>query len=298
MPQASRAAVQGRLSRLGLAGLLMLSIFLIMPAAVWAGTSTQPAPKVTFSTPGDKMVTLDVCNPGGCDTINQVVRVLDPKPVVTSTLVSPLIVQSGQLVTLAGTGTGKPPLTSEWRVLLGTSPLTTISGASGYWNTTGVLPGVYTVALRITNASGFAQSLPALVTVNSATPLDFYTSPPCRIFDTRLSSPFLAAETRTIQVTGRCGVPAGAQAVAANVTVFDPSGSGNVSVYPGNYPQPSTSTINFLPDVNRANNGILPLSTDGTGTLKATALVNGGGPYGNTGLVIDVVGYFLPEPPL
>jgi PKD repeat protein len=274
----------------------MLSSLSVMPAAVWAGTSTQPAPKVTFSTPGDKMVTLDVCNPGGCDTINKVVKVLDPKPVVTSTLVSPLIVQSGQLVNLTGTGTGKPPLTSEWRVLLGTSPLTTISGASGYWNTTGVLPGVYTVALRITNASGFAQSLPALVTVNSAIPLDFYTSPPCRIFDTRLSSPFLAAETRTIQVTGLCGVPAGARAVAANVTVFDPSGSGNVSVYPGNYPQPATSTINFLPDVNRANNGILPLSTDGTGTLKATALVNGGGPYGNTGLVIDVVGYFLPSP--
>lgn len=297
MPQASRAAVQGCLFRRSLAGLLMLSSLSIMPAA-WAGTSTQQSPAVVFSTPGDQTVTLEVCNIGGCKTVTKVVRVLDPKPVVTSTLVSPLTVQSGQLVQLTGTGTGKPPLIPEWRVLLGTSPLTTISGASGFWNTTGVPPGVYTVALRITNASGFAESLPALVTVNPATPLDYYTSSPCRVFDTRLSSPFLTAETRTIQVTGLCGVPAGAQAVAANVTVFDPSGSGNVSVYPGNYPQPATSTINFLPDVNRANNAILPLSTDGTGTLKATALVNGGGQYGNTGLVIDVVGYFLPEPPL
>lgn len=297
MPQASRAAVQGRLSKLGLAGLVMLSSLSIMPAAVWAGTSTQASPKVTFSTTGDKTVTLQVCNPGGCDTISKVVRVLDPRPVVTSTLVSPLSVESGQLVKLTGTGTGKPPLLAEWKVSLGTSPLTTISGASGYWNTTGVPPGIYTLVLRITNASGFAESVPALVTVTAATPLDFYTLAPCRVFDTRQSSPFLAAETRTTQVTGLCGVPAGARAVAANVTVLNPSGSGNVSVYPGNYPQPATSTINFLPDVNRANNAILPLSTDGTGTLKVTALVNGAGPYGNTGLVIDVVGYFLPPAP-
>lgn len=292
MPRAVRAAVQGRLSRLSLAGLLILSF---VPAA-WAGTSTQTNPTVTFATPGDKTVTLQVCNNRGCDTISQVVKVLDPKPVVTSSLVSPLTVESGQLVKLTGTGGGKPPFSLEWQVSLGTSPLTTLPGGSGYWNTTGVPPGIYTLVLRVTNASGVAESLPALVTVTAATSLDFYTLAPCRVFDTRLTSPFLVGETRIAQVTGQCGVPAGARAVAANVTVFDPSGSGNLSVYPGNYPQPATSTINFLPDVNRANNAILPLATDGTGTLKATALVNGGGPFGNVGLVIDVVGYFLPEP--
>ncbi|HJX27027.1 MAG TPA: hypothetical protein VJ885_03885 [Thermoanaerobaculia bacterium] len=295
MPQASKAAVQGRLSGLSLAGLLTLSTLSIMPAAAWAGTSTQSAPAVTFSTPGDKTVTLQVCNARGCDTVSKVVKVLDPKPVVTSSLVSPLSVESGQLVKLTGTGSGKPPLNFEWRVSLGTSPLTTIPGASGYWNTTGVPPGIYSLVLRITNSSGSAESVPAQVTVTAATALDFYTLPPCRIFDTRQTSPFFATETRNVQVTGLCGVPAGARAVAANVTVFDPSGSGNVSVYPANYPQPTTSTINFLPDVNRANNAILPLATDGTGALKASALVNGG-PYANVGIVIDVVGYFLPAP--
>lgn len=293
MPRACRAAVQGRLSRLSLAGLLMMSSV----PAVWAGTSTQKDPAVVFSTPGTKTVTLQVCNNRGCDTISKEIQVLDPRPVVTSSLVSPLTVEAGQLVKLTGSGGGKPPLNLQWQMLLGTSPLTTLAGGAGYWDTTGVPPGVYTVVLRVTNAAGVAESLPALVTVTAATALDFYTLPPCRIFDTRLSSPFLTGETRNVQVTGQCGVPAGARAVAANVTVFDPSAQGNMSVYPGNYPQPATSTINFLPDVNRANNAILPLATDGTGTLKTTAFV-AGGPYGNVGLVIDVVGYFLPEPPL
>src|SRR4028119_740808 len=214
MPQASKAAVQGRLSGLSLAGLLTLSTLSIMPAAAWAGTSTQSAPAVTFSTPGDKTVTLQVCNARGCDTVSKVVKVLDPKPVVTSSLVSPLSVESGQLVKLTGTGSGKPPLNFEWRVSLGASPLTTIPGASGYWNTTGVPPGIYSLVLRITNSSGSAESVPAQVTVTAATALDFYTLPPCRIFDTRQTSPFFATETRNVQVTGLCGLPAGARAAA------------------------------------------------------------------------------------
>ena len=74
-----------------------------------------------------------------------------------------------------------------------------------------------------------------------------------------------------------------------NVTVVDPTNSGFVSLYPGNYPIPSTSTLNFGPGQTRTNNAILPLSSDGSGTLAAQPSVTG---KGNLQLVVDANGYF------
>ena len=77
--------------------------------------------------------------------------------------------------------------------------------------------------------------------------------------------------------------------MVANVTAVAPSGAGHVTVFPGNYPAPATSSINFNAGTTRANHAILQLATDGTGTLAATANLAGGG---NVHLVVDVTGYF------
>jgi hypothetical protein len=105
--------------------------------------------------------------------------------------------------------------------------------------------------------------------------------------------PVLSGVALTIQGTGgACGVPAGARALAANVTVIAPTGAGYGALYPGNYPQPSTATLTFSAGQTRANNTTLPLATDGSGTLTAILLINGSNGFAD--LSIDVSGYFMP----
>jgi len=96
--------------------------------------------------------------------------------------------------------------------------------------------------------------------------------------------------TRVVQAAaGTCGIPPTAKAISANVTAVDATGTGNISLYPGNYPKPVTSTLHFTAGVSRANNAILPLASDGTGRLAAAATVSDSG---TVNLLIDVNGYF------
>lgn len=73
----------------------------------------------------------------------------------------------------------------------------------------------------------------------------------------------------------RCGRP-----------FFDKSG-GNVSR--GDELPPPTSTVNFAAGLTRANHAILPLSSDGAGSLAIRPFVAGGGAVQ---VIVDVDGYF------
>jgi uncharacterized repeat protein (TIGR01451 family) len=117
-------------------------------------------------------------------------------------------------------------------------------------------------------------------------PMDFYTLPPCRLLDTRDSSPLSAAVPRNIPVTGACGIPPTARSVAANVTVIGPSGAGHVMLYPAGTSSFGTSTLNFSAGQVRANSSILALKN---GAVDAQAIFSGGG---SVQMVIDVSGYF------
>jgi hypothetical protein len=74
-----------------------------------------------------------------------------------------------------------------------------------------------------------------------------------------------------------------------NVTVFEPAGRGNLSLFPGDSSGAGTSTINFQPGVNRANNAIVRLSFDGSASIGVLPLVTHGG---TVHVILDVVGYF------
>jgi hypothetical protein len=161
---------------------------------------------------------------------------------------------------------------------------------------TAVAPAHATGAVRVTvtntgNVSGFLDS--AYFYAPAPVPASFYTLTPCRILDTRnaagpLGGPSLAANaTRTFTVTGVCGIPAGAVAISANVTVVAGSATGVFSIYPGNAFPLGPTTLNFSTGQIRANNAILKLATDGTGTmgvLNASASSNQ--------LLVDVNGYW------
>lgn len=124
-------------------------------------------------------------------------------------------------------------------------------------------------------------------------PQDFYTVSPCRLLDTRLAygptgGPALpSVMPRVLVTTGRCGIPANARALALNVAVLDPPGSGNVRLFPGDLDAVGTSTINFSTGYTRANNAIVPLAASGSGALSLLSSVP------NVHVVLDVTGYFL-----
>lgn len=293
MTRALSAFARGRLAGLCLATVLVLPF---APTA-WAGTSILKNPTVTFATPGTKQVSVQVCNAKGCSTVNKTVTVLDPKPAITSATLSSGTVEAGRLVLLSGAGTGKPPLVSSWTVRpSGGSALVSLPGTTLWLSTAGLAPGSYVVSFQMQNAAGTAVSEMPL-TVGVAPDMDFYTVTPCRTFDSRLGLvPMTSGNARAVAVTaGGCGIPAGARAVAANVTVINPSGAGYAAVYPGNYPQPAVSTVNFGTGETRSNNGVLALSTDGAGVLTALLAVTGSN--GNAHMTIDVTGYFLPAAP-
>ena len=111
---------------------------------------------------------------------------------------------------------------------------------------------------------------------------------PCRLGDMRIAHPFvrLNATTVRVQVTGHCGVPAGATSVVLTTTVVSPLRNGVLTVYPARSALPATSTINFMAGDVRANTTIARLSPSGAVDIAG---VGTGSP-----VVLDVSGAFVP----
>lgn len=124
-----------------------------------------------------------------------------------------------------------------------------------------------------------------------AGPTRFYTVTPCRVVDTRdVAGPFggpalAAGATRSFAVVGRCGVPAGATGISANLTVADATDPGSMTAFPGAGTAPGTNTVTFVPGKNRANNVTLGL-VGGSLSISSTQTV------GFVHLIVDVNGYY------
>lgn len=116
---------------------------------------------------------------------------------------------------------------------------------------------------------------------------------PSRIVDTRaigetVDDQFEAAGQRAagstyeVQVTGRAGVPAGALAVAINVTAINAPGGGFITVHPCEPSLPNAASLNYTGGVNRGNEIIAPLSNDGKICIFNSTPVD---------LAVDLVGH-------
>ena len=119
----------------------------------------------------------------------------------------------------------------------------------------------------------------------SSVPLDFHTVTPCRVFDTRETTPLTSGTPRVFSIGGTCGIPSTAKAVAANLTVTGATSGGHIVVWPTGTPVPPTSNMNFLAGQVRANNAVLGLTS---GQINALAAFAGGG---TVHLIFDVTGY-------
>ena len=150
-----------------------------------------------------------------------------------------------------------------------------------------VLPGIN---------DGFQGTAPDVGAIETSGPppaLSFYTVPPCRVADTRnlaTGGPALGSNTtRTFPVTGRCGIPAGAKAVALNATVVGPTGVGDLRLYPAGTFAPTASTINFSAGKTRANTAVISVGAGGQISVRCDMAPS---PPGQTHFLFDVAGYF------
>src|ERR1700676_86962 len=147
-----------------------------------------------------------------------------------------------------------------------------------------------------------AGSCSGSCTIHSASS-QFFALPPCRVVDTRCStgasncsgaadgvygSPALTSTVqRSFVLAGQCGIPAGAKAISANLTVTGGSSSGFVTVGPGCITQ--VSNINWAAAGQaRANNAVLALDVGGAVSVKSQVAPGNG----TVQFVLDINGYF------
>jgi hypothetical protein len=122
---------------------------------------------------------------------------------------------------------------------------------------------------------------------SSSTGNRFVPMTPARLVDTRSNAaPLAAGEVRAFAVEGvGGGAPSSATAVALNVTAISPRDFGYLSVFPCDRPATDVSNVNFRPNENRPNSALVPTAADGTICVVSTV---------DTGLLIDISGYFTP----
>ena len=204
-------------------------------------------------------------------------------------------------------GTGATPTgTVTFRV--GSTTLCTtpaLIGGAASCQTTATPPGSDTATATYSGDVNFAPSSGTnSVVVTSG---DFSPLVPTRICDTRsgnpsslsgpaaqcngpgnAGSPVAANGSKTINVSGNFGVPAGATAVLLNVTVVNPAAPGYLTAYPTGAASPNTSNLDF------EAGGVVPnLVEVGTGTNGEISLFSSA----QSNVVVDVEGFVSPSAP-
>ena len=116
----------------------------------------------------------------------------------------------------------------------------------------------------------------------------FHPTSPTRLMDTRsgtgASGPVGAGQTVMLTLPAS-KVPAGATAVAFNVTVTKAQALGHITAYPGNTTMPTASNLNFKPNETIANVVIVKVAPDGTVSFNNSAV-------GGAHLIADLAGYY------
>jgi len=118
-------------------------------------------------------------------------------------------------------------------------------------------------------------------TVDAYTPVS-----PSRLVDTRQTTILQGGQTLRVPVLGRGGVAASdVDAVALNVTVVGPQGSGYVTVFPTSVSEsrPLASNLNYSAGQTIPNMVIAKVGSDGSVSIYSTV---------TTHIVVDVAGYF------
>ena len=272
-------------------------------AYAWAGTTggtfaTTPSFSQTFSnSTGSNQTypyTCSVTDSGGKTGTSTVGLVVLPYPLTVAASATPNPVSPGEPTQLICSAVGTGPFSYTWSLSDGTvgtgSPLVhTFVNAGSYTGTcTALDPGTgYTgqksVAVNVALPPG-AGGPYSLAVLN-----------PCRILDTRnlagpLGGPAIqpaGTPDRSFNVTASCAIPADAKSISVNVTATNVTATGAVSIYRGDGARTGTNTGSLVAGRTRANNAIVQLALDGSGTIKVQNTSAGA-----FDLILDVNGYF------
>ena len=149
--------------------------------------------------------------------------------------------------------------------------------------------------VNLFNSAGSTHLLADVAGYYTTTPAPggrFTAVTPARLLDTRSGTgtggainPLGQDQSLNLNVTGVGGVPAsGVTAVALNVTVDQPTGTGYLTVWPAGEQRPLASTHNYVPGLTVANLVLAKVGANGQVSIYNSA--------GNTHVVADVIGYF------
>ncbi|HEY2294794.1 MAG TPA: PKD domain-containing protein [Thermoanaerobaculia bacterium] len=129
-------------------------------------------------------------------------------------------------------------------------------------------------------------------------PFGFQPVPPCRVVDTRPSSPLVAGAARTFSIQGACGIPSsGVAAVSANTRVVNsPQYGGSIVLYPANVPTPTATNVSFTGGIFWIYGGSLTALAPSTPDLGMRFDSTTSGATAFT--LFDVNGYFSSGSPL
>jgi hypothetical protein len=151
--------------------------------------------------------------------------------------------------------------------------------------------GDVTVTVTATNRFGSASDTDtARVGTRATWPTAYTPVAPARLLDTRPHAPIgyggpkpEAGSVVEVQIAGREGVPADAEAVALNVTITDATAAGYVTAYPAGTAPPNVSNLNVGDGGTVANSVIVKVGAGG----KVALYTERGGH-----LIVDVAGYW------
>ncbi|MBI4885299.1 MAG: hypothetical protein HY826_14725 [Actinobacteria bacterium] len=138
----------------------------------------------------------------------------------------------------------------------------------------------------------------ALVTAGGDTASSFVPITPCRLLDTRSTSPvgprstpITAGESLSVQVTGSngsCVIPSSATAIVINVTAVGPTAASFITLFPADVSLPNASNLNFTAGQSPAPN-LVTVSLSAGGAIK---IFN---ESGNVNVIGDIAGYYQPD---
>src|SRR5262249_13580147 len=98
--------------------------------------------------------------------------------------------------------------------------------------------------------------------------------------------PLVAGASRDFTITNGCAVPASAPVISVNVTITQPTTSGQLVLYASGTAKPNTPTIDYRAGPTPGNNAILLPNSGGVITVQC---VQGSG---TVHFILDVNGYF------
>ncbi|HWL38219.1 MAG TPA: LamG-like jellyroll fold domain-containing protein, partial [Frankiaceae bacterium] len=160
---------------------------------------------------------------------------------------------------------------------LGTDGKVSVYNSAGSTQLLVDVTGYYTSSSTTTGGGTFVSLAPTRI----------YSTPDGLNTGTSGTTPYSAAETRAVQITGNAGIPAGAAAVAVNIhATTTTSATSYVQVWPAGVIRPTGSNVQLAGNDTQRGLAVVKLSADG----KINVFNSGS----TVPIKLDVEGYYLP----